>query len=195
MGMTYFRCPKCQRQIAAVSGIRSRMMDIGPPVIPCSYCQAPVATGAQEWVDLPDSRKRAIRAETYLYGGLVLAPLLAVVAFFVLLEGFKAPRSIAFIVAIATWGAVLYRSHKAHLGRVSASLRRKPSGDGALKDNDSKLSHTPCRVKNEIQLTEHPSSDLRPSRVERECPECAELILAKASVCKHCHSKLQPVAG
>ena len=31
------------------------------------------------------------------------------------------------------------------------------------------------------------------SRVERECPFCAELILAKARVCKHCGKEVEPV--
>ena len=31
------------------------------------------------------------------------------------------------------------------------------------------------------------------SRVERECPYCAEKILAKARVCKHCGKEVEPV--
>jgi hypothetical protein len=31
-------------------------------------------------------------------------------------------------------------------------------------------------------------------RQERECPYCAELILAKARVCKHCNREVQPIA-
>jgi membrane protein YdbS with pleckstrin-like domain len=33
------------------------------------------------------------------------------------------------------------------------------------------------------------------SRVERECPHCAERILARARVCKHCGRDVTPVAG
>jgi hypothetical protein len=29
----------------------------------------------------------------------------------------------------------------------------------------------------------------------RECPYCAETILAKAKVCKHCHKDIVPAAG
>src|SRR5208282_2542939 len=32
------------------------------------------------------------------------------------------------------------------------------------------------------------------SREERECPYCAELILRKARVCKHCGRDVEPVA-
>ena len=32
------------------------------------------------------------------------------------------------------------------------------------------------------------------SRVERDCPYCAERILAKARVCKHCGREVEPVA-
>jgi uncharacterized membrane protein YdbT with pleckstrin-like domain len=31
-----------------------------------------------------------------------------------------------------------------------------------------------------------------PSRAERECPHCAERILAKAKVCKHCGRDVEP---
>ena len=33
------------------------------------------------------------------------------------------------------------------------------------------------------------------TRDERECPYCAELILKKARVCKHCRRDVEPVAG
>jgi len=33
-----------------------------------------------------------------------------------------------------------------------------------------------------------------PAREERECPFCAELILKKARVCKHCRRDVEPVA-
>ncbi len=32
-----------------------------------------------------------------------------------------------------------------------------------------------------------------PPRVERECPYCAELILAKAKICKHCGKEVEPL--
>lgn len=41
-----------------------------------------------------------------------------------------------------------------------------------------------------------PAASLAPpdvSRRERECPYCAELILARAKVCKHCGRDVQPV--
>lgn len=31
------------------------------------------------------------------------------------------------------------------------------------------------------------------TRVERDCPHCAEPILARAKVCKHCHRDVEPV--
>jgi len=30
-------------------------------------------------------------------------------------------------------------------------------------------------------------------RGERECPRCAELILARARICKHCGRELEPL--
>jgi len=33
-----------------------------------------------------------------------------------------------------------------------------------------------------------------PARVERECPYCAEMILAKARICKHCGKEVDPVS-
>jgi len=38
-----------------------------------------------------------------------------------------------------------------------------------------------------------PSASTGTGRVERECPYCAELILAKAKVCKHCGRDVDPV--
>jgi uncharacterized membrane protein YdbT with pleckstrin-like domain len=32
-----------------------------------------------------------------------------------------------------------------------------------------------------------------PARVERECPYCAEMILAKAKICKHCGKEVGPL--
>jgi len=32
-----------------------------------------------------------------------------------------------------------------------------------------------------------------PARVERECPYCAEMILAKAKICKHCGKEVEPL--
>lgn len=36
---------------------------------------------------------------------------------------------------------------------------------------------------------------VEPSRVERDCPYCAERILARARVCKHCGREVEPVSG
>jgi uncharacterized membrane protein YdbT with pleckstrin-like domain len=32
-----------------------------------------------------------------------------------------------------------------------------------------------------------------PARIERECPYCAEMILAKAKICKHCGKEVAPL--
>ena len=37
-----------------------------------------------------------------------------------------------------------------------------------------------------------PPASEEPKRVERECPFCAELILARAKVCKHCGRDVEP---
>ncbi|HYF39991.1 MAG TPA: PH domain-containing protein [Gemmatimonadales bacterium] len=37
--------------------------------------------------------------------------------------------------------------------------------------------------------------EAEPSRIERECPYCAERILARARVCKHCGREVEPVSG
>jgi len=39
-----------------------------------------------------------------------------------------------------------------------------------------------------------PPVSAAPTREERECPFCAELILAKAKVCKHCGRDVEPLA-
>jgi membrane protein YdbS with pleckstrin-like domain len=40
-----------------------------------------------------------------------------------------------------------------------------------------------------------PATSANSSRVERECPYCAEKILARARVCKHCGRDVVPVSG
>ncbi len=41
-----------------------------------------------------------------------------------------------------------------------------------------------------------PAADTRaPARVERECPYCAEMILAKAKICKHCGKEVEPLVA
>ena len=41
--------------------------------------------------------------------------------------------------------------------------------------------------------TETPAPSPMPVREERECPFCAELILKKAKVCKHCGRDVEPL--
>jgi uncharacterized membrane protein YdbT with pleckstrin-like domain len=38
-----------------------------------------------------------------------------------------------------------------------------------------------------------PFAPAAPIRVERECPYCAEMILARAKICKHCGKEVEPV--
>lgn len=40
-----------------------------------------------------------------------------------------------------------------------------------------------------------PAMQSPPSGEQRECPFCAEMIMAKARVCKHCQRDVQPVAA
>jgi membrane protein YdbS with pleckstrin-like domain len=40
-----------------------------------------------------------------------------------------------------------------------------------------------------------PATPTESSRVERECPYCAEPILARAKVCKHCGRDVVPISG
>jgi uncharacterized membrane protein YdbT with pleckstrin-like domain len=46
----------------------------------------------------------------------------------------------------------------------------------------------------EVAQTLAPTLTERVERVERECPYCAERILAKARVCKHCGRDVEPVS-
>ncbi len=47
----------------------------------------------------------------------------------------------------------------------------------------------------EIEPCPHDGARLAEPREERECPHCAELILRKARVCKHCGRDVEPVVG
>lgn len=127
MATTFFNCPHCRKSLGVRSGARGSLMDIGPPVITCPNCKRSVQTGGQEWADMPKSRRAKILAETYIYVGLVLGPLLGVLAAGILHEllGLSAP--IAILLGIAVWIAAAYRSHRIHREEVRESLERKPT--------------------------------------------------------------------
>jgi predicted RNA-binding Zn-ribbon protein involved in translation (DUF1610 family) len=45
------------------------------------------------------------------------------------------------------------------------------------------------------ELAGQRASEPSAARVERDCPYCAERILARAKVCKHCGRDVVPVSG
>ena len=79
------------------------------------------------------------------------------------------------------------------------------TGTGGTKESFPMI-HSPMEFRRQVQSQVVALEDRRlatPSgpamvssgegRVERECPYCAEKILAKAKVCKHCGKEVQPV--
>jgi uncharacterized membrane protein YdbT with pleckstrin-like domain len=79
------------------------------------------------------------------------------------------------------------------------------TGTGGTQESFPLISH-PLEFRRQIQSQIVAQEDRRgtlsagspaadPARVERECPYCAEKILARARVCKHCGREVAPVLG
>ena len=72
-------------------------------------------------------------------------------------------------------------------------------GTGGTQDSFRNISN-PLEFRRQVQAeaseldSEDEPHDSRP-RDERECPWCAEMILKKARVCKHCGRDVEPVTG
>ena len=72
-------------------------------------------------------------------------------------------------------------------------------GTGGTQDSFRNISN-PLEFRRQVQAeaseldSEDEPQDSRP-RDERECPWCAEMILKKARVCKHCGRDVEPVTG
>lgn len=70
-------------------------------------------------------------------------------------------------------------------------------GTGGTQDSFKNIAN-PLEFRRQVQAeaseldSEDDRHDLRP-RDERECPYCAELILKKAKVCKHCGRDVEPI--
>jgi uncharacterized membrane protein YdbT with pleckstrin-like domain len=93
------------------------------------------------------------------------------------------------------------------LGRVLGFGTVKITGSGGTEDAFPRISH-PLELRRQIQsqvvtLDERKGAQLSGSagvqppepRVERDCPYCAERILARARVCKHCGRDVVPAQG
>src|SRR2546428_420791 len=90
------------------------------------------------------------------------------------------------ILCAIAGGAMLSRYNKAGtwfflggvLGPIGPIIALNPRDDAKIK---------------EVAATTGQRSSLE-VRDERECPYCAERILRKARVCKHCNREVQPMA-
>ena len=92
------------------------------------------------------------------------------------------------------------------LGRVLGFGTVRLTGSGGTEDAFAGISH-PLEFRRQVQsqvvaYEERRGSTPVPaaaapegSRVERDCPYCAERILARARVCKHCGREVVPVSG
>jgi uncharacterized membrane protein YdbT with pleckstrin-like domain len=52
-----------------------------------------------------------------------------------------------------------------------------------------------ARVQDTPAARESPPVVAPAARIERECPFCAEMILAKAKICKHCGKEVEPLVA
>ena len=93
------------------------------------------------------------------------------------------------------------------LGRVLGFGTVRITGSGGTEDAFAGISQ-PLELRRQIQTQVVAFEERRgsladagaggepgPSRVERDCPFCAERILARARVCKHCGREVEPVSG
>ena len=93
------------------------------------------------------------------------------------------------------------------LGRVLGFGTVRITGSGGTEDAFARISQ-PLEFRRQIQtqvvaFEERRGSlagvggggEVDSSRVERDCPYCAERILARARVCKHCGREVEPISG
>ena len=106
------------------------------------------------------------------------------------------------IVYIMLWGlfgwasaAALERSNQGGTGCLLGLLLGPLGLAIALVMRSNATARNADRRRHDEQLRAHPPAPARVIRNERECPFCAELILVKARVCKHCGRDLATVAG
>jgi uncharacterized membrane protein YdbT with pleckstrin-like domain len=71
------------------------------------------------------------------------------------------------------------------------------TGTGGTRETIERIA-APLEFRRQVQsqivaLEERRGAETRGERLERECPFCAELILARARVCKHCGRDVEPV--
>ena len=91
------------------------------------------------------------------------------------------------------------------LGRVLGFGTVRITGSGGTEDAFDRISE-PLEFRRQVQsqvvafeerrgsLAGAGGGETESSRVERECPYCAERILARARVCKHCGREVEPVS-
>ncbi len=93
------------------------------------------------------------------------------------------------------------------LGRMLGFGTVTITGSGGTEDSFPRIAQ-PLEFRRQVQgqvvaleerrgpgSSDAPSSESTAGRVERDCPFCAERILARARVCKHCGRDVVPVAG
>ena len=92
------------------------------------------------------------------------------------------------------------------VGRMLGFGTVRLTGSGGTEDSFAGISH-PLEFRRQVQSqvvayeerrgpTPVPAASApEGSRVERDCPYCAERILARARVCKHCGREVEPISG
>jgi uncharacterized membrane protein YdbT with pleckstrin-like domain len=93
------------------------------------------------------------------------------------------------------------------LGRMLGFGTVTITGSGGTEDSFSRIAQ-PLEFRRQVQgqvvaleerrgprSADAPTAEPADGRVERDCPYCAERILARARVCKHCGRDVAPMAG
>ncbi len=113
---------------------------------------------------------RCCHEETLLTGPILFALVLAV----------------ALVVGLRIYSRRADAQRAAHDARLSAMAQTYLAAARKKKAAEAAAAKTP--------VTTEASSSGAPLRDERECPFCAEPILKKAKVCKHCQREVDPLA-
>jgi hypothetical protein len=110
---------------------------------------------------------------------------------------------VLFLVVLPVVLGLIYRKRKvaedaAHDARLRAmtqtylaAARKKKAAEAAAANAAAVAAATVSSSSSQPVESAPPG----PPRDERECPFCAEPILKKARVCKHCQRDVEPVAG
>lgn len=125
MGITIFKCPHCKKIINMTDGLQNRMQDIGDPLMKCKFCGGLIKTGAQEWVDLPMSRKIGIWLKIHIVYGVFYGGILGLATWALVVEVFQKSNQLGTILGIIVFLIFFYLMDRGYKNEIQNSQRKK----------------------------------------------------------------------